>query len=93
VRAFRAKTRIRTPCRGVIGGVRETPPDRKGRTKRKTAAAVMRRTGRKVFAVNTAPVAISTPHTVYDNANVTTVGLIRVLIACLIFIVTLMLNN
>lgn len=91
MRAFRAKTRNRTPCRGVIGGVREIPPDRKGRTKRKITVALARRTGRKVVAVNTTPATAHTK-TVYDNANVTTIGLIRVLIACMIFLIYLMLN-
>lgn len=92
MRAFRAKIKNKTPCRGVIGGVRETPPDRKGRTKRKMTAALARRTGRKVLAVNTTNQVVSTPRTVYDNANVTTAGLIRVLIACLVFLITLMFN-
>jgi hypothetical protein len=91
MRAFRAKTRNRTPCRGVIGGVREIPPDRKGKLKRKIAVAGTRRTRREVFAVNITPVAVRT-NTIYDNANVTTLGLIRVLITCLTFLVYIMLN-
>ena len=91
MKAFRAKTRNRTPCRGVIGGVREIPPDRKGKLKKKITVAMARRTGRTVFAVNTTPVTVHT-NTVYDNANGTTLGLIRVLIACLAFLAYLMLN-
>lgn len=92
VRAFRAKIKNKTPCRGVIGGVRETPPDRKGRTKRKMTAALTRRSAGKVLAVNTAPHVVGTTRTVYDNANLTTNGLIRVLIVCLVFLIALMFN-
>lgn len=92
MRAYRVKTKIKTPCHGVVGGVREIPPERKGRLKRKIANAVLRRTVKTDYAINTAPVAVRA-NTVYDNRNLTNGGLIHVVIACLIFLIILIMNE
>jgi hypothetical protein len=84
MKAFRPKTRNTTPCHGVIGGVREIPPDTKTRRKRKT-----RLTKLETMFNATAPVAVRM-NTCYDNANVTTPGLLRVLIVCFITMIVLM---
>jgi hypothetical protein len=83
---------MKTPCRGVVGGVREIPPERKGRLKRTIAKAVLRRTMKTDYAINTAPVLVRAT-TVYDNRNLTSNGLIHVVIACLIFLIILIINN
>jgi hypothetical protein len=92
MRAYRVKNKMKTPCRGVIGGVREIPPERKGRLKRTIAKAVLRRTMKTDYAINTAPVLVRAT-TVYDNRNLTNNGLIHVVIACLIFLIILIINN
>ena len=92
MRAYRVKNKIKTPCHGVTGGVREIPPDRKGRLKRTIANAALRRIVRTDYAINTAPVVIRT-NTVYDNRNLTNGGLIHVVIACLLFLIILIMNE
>lgn len=86
MRAFRAKTRNRTPCHGVIGGITEIPPDTKSRRKRK------RKIGTRFETMfNTTATSAARVHPSYDNANVTTPGLVRVFIACFVFMIILIL--
>lgn len=89
MKAFRAKIKNRNPCRGVIGGVVEIPPDtRKGKMKKSKKQKIG---SRQAFLF---PLPRQTAvYTVYDNNNVTTPGLLRVFIVCFIFMIVLYLFN
>lgn len=88
MKAYRAKIKNRVPCRGVIGGVVEIPPDtRKGKLK-KNKKQKSGSGSRQAFLF---PLPRQTAvHTVYDNSNVTTPGLLRVFIVCFIFMILMM---
>jgi hypothetical protein len=98
MKGYKAKIKNRIPCAGVIGGVTEIPPDtplgeRKKIRGRKGAAG-----GRKRNTASAQTFLFPLPRqtavrTVYDNSNLTTPGLIRVLIVCLFVVIYLMLFN
>ncbi|MDQ3111165.1 MAG: hypothetical protein M3R17_14835 [Bacteroidota bacterium] len=90
MKAFRAKTRNKAPCHGVVGGVVEIPPDTAVARKERIRHTLTRR----VVKLKTVSTMVAThTNTCYDNTNVTTAGLFRVFIVCLTFVVCLIMFN
>jgi hypothetical protein len=90
MKAFRAKTRNKTPCHGVVGGVVEIPPD----TPVKQNAAVRYTLTRRVIKYNTTNTGmITSTNTCYDNANLSTTSLVRAFIVFITVMLWLIISN
>ncbi|HET6990972.1 MAG TPA: hypothetical protein VFJ43_06595 [Bacteroidia bacterium] len=96
MKAYRAKIKNRIPCAGVIGGIVEIPPDtRKGKKEvnRKKVAGVRKNNSAAAKSFLFPLPRQTAVSTCYDNNNVTTPGLIRVLIVCCILVILMVIYN